>query len=436
MMDYLRFCENFSRSVFLVLCLYLAQPAAAQSDSNSFLGELTGLESLAENVIDHGMNRVDQSIISLGYAMRSFIASARVNGDQLIDKGSQEADTLRRNTVSSMMTLARVVLSDTEVLVEDSFHRMDSLTNTYYRSLRGDPLVSYVVVGDEDGFLDDVYQIDVRGAALSKAVSIKVNVDDGDVTPELIDRGDVSHKYKIDLSDTITRAHEGEVKTIPINVEMTYCEGIVRCKEKKKEFLTTLILMPEVLGNVTVTYQYTREKEVKKEHCSQDYESVRARSDFWGNSGRREDLWHLPVESGWVFDTASPPVLHFSERFKECDKTDSRALLHAFTETLITAKAITKTQSKPYVNCITRTRICAVQKKTTPETVTKTSNAVPLEQRNPLVIRLPERQARVSHILIASPFFEDKLLRVGARVGKFRVDYDEAIQTVFVSYGS
>ena len=95
------YSSRIIKSMLVILPIIFSHGTVAQQQE-TLLGKLTGLEQLARNIIDHGFDRADQSIIAIGNELNAFVGAARVNLDDILDHGGDEYRHRLDETIASI----------------------------------------------------------------------------------------------------------------------------------------------------------------------------------------------------------------------------------------------------------------------------------------------------------------------------------------------
>jgi len=134
--------KTIHRPLFLAAMITMALTSPNSNASPlSMAVILNEAESAAEDLIEKGFDRLDQSIIQAGFELRAAVHAARTQYERSLDKTIDKLDQQQRKVVNDISALTRDLENFENKQIKDVLETQEEAVGALYAVISGRPLI-------------------------------------------------------------------------------------------------------------------------------------------------------------------------------------------------------------------------------------------------------------------------------------------------------
>ena len=449
---------KFSRAQHSLFVLFIAVFLSQTSIAQDLDPSITGLPSdmtvgqvlqdafdAADELVTEAFDRFDTSILVAATEVRAIVNQASLQLNDYTSLTLNQLDAQQKRTISDIILLTNTVsgtitddISELAIPIQNNIQLLLSQNPGFVR-------LTTEVARAQDEFIT----LDLQGTALSRARVVNFRIGLIEKQPNVVSNDDTHLNIRITLEDLLSAnseestSHLEELTEVPISFAFEECFWRRFFCRTNRSFSTIGYVLPNSIGTVRAVFVGDISSEERREITRGPFRSPRVQSDLIGfphgniDYDIRTDTWVATPEDGWRIDIESA---HFNFALLRggCSNRRSGASWVEQDEYILRVRAVTSSERRSGATCQSETTFNFAQWRHDTERYRYETDPEDINLDGVTVLRLEETSglmnARLSHVRIESPLVKDgsRLLRAGYNQGGLRVEYDPAIQTVYL----
>lgn len=436
--------KNLLKSVVLGGCLSFCAPAIAVAQLESLTVGMVAdqIAESAEDIIDLGFDRLDQSLVNAGLQLDSAAAAIRAEYEGSLDATLKTLNQAQKQALQDSFDLLDEIDRNIENNTTQISDSVLKVTSPLYGLLGKKPRLVEISIKNNGWDFSSV-ELTGKGVAVTDAKSHKLFIGGKQVNLTPVSKNDTKLVYRIPESNwSHALADTNEISRIPVKLVVSYCDGwFIFCKERQNQYYTEIIRFPQKIGSVKAHFTHVKPEVTTSKKCSQNFVSGRVQTKYKFPAkfkrGQTTHYPHVTPDEGFSFITdlnsAKKPTFTFKRLHGGCHGSSSTAGWHVVKPKLLQTKSTASSERKAGATCKVSTIVCGFQTKTENIRVTAEMEAVDLKFGQTTIIDVPGDQVNLTHVEVFSDLFKSgsKIIRLNDS-NAIHVEYRPADKRVFV----
>jgi len=397
----------------------------------------------ADDLVTEGFDRFDSSVLLAATEARATVNQVSLQLADSINLSVEQLDSQQRRVISDLESLTTTI---TEAIAKDVADIVTPIQGDIRLLLSRNP--GFIRISGGFATRQDKYlEFQLEGTALSQADIVNFQVNSVESKPNVVSSDDTHVKIRIPLDEPPIADLLGsgnsfdELIDIPISFVLKECGLLGMFCNYDRKFSLLGYVFPENVGTVIAVFDgwiSTEERRPREQRFISRRVQTRVRLfPPEVRTGRRSDILVMRPDDGWRIDTRSAHF-DFVKLHGGCSNSRCSASWVERNEHILRVRASTSSDRKAGATCRTSTTIRFSQWRTNTNRHKHETDAVEIvvdgTTHLPLDRTIGLTNARLSHLKIQSPLLRrgNRILRDRQKIGGLRVEYDAAIQTVFL----